>query len=245
MNNVSLAPTKRKLTTLFTALLLLAASAARAEIYSSPQKIREVPDYQEVEVEIWSDRGDGSRYCAGESIEIYFRTNVDAWVAIYDVDTRGRVSKLFPTRHASNNFVRGGVVNRLPSRYGFHFEVEGPSGWETLRAVASNNRWALRNVDRHDGNRHDGEWHNGNRHDGDRHDGEWRDYDDRAPTRYHPTALPSSERVTAVPNRIREEPDYPPDLPTLAVAETRHYVRDGYRCRVDRPRPPRPWWQRR
>ncbi len=227
MNTANFSP--GKLTTLFTALLLLAASAASAESYSSPRKIREVPDYQDVEVEIWSDRGDGSRYCAGESIEIFFRTNVDAWVAIYDLDTRGRVTKLFPTRRASNNFVRGGVVNRLPSRYGFHFEVEGPAGWETLRAVASTHRHALRNVDRHDG-----EWHD-----------RGRDYGDRAPARYPATAQPAPKRVTSAPNRIREVPDYPPDSPAVAVAETRHYVRDGYRCRVDRPRPQRPWWQRR
>ncbi len=254
---------KHRITTsLFAVLLFLSVSAASAEIYSSPQKIREVPDYQEVEVEIWSDRGDGARYCAGEPIEIFFRTNVDAWVAIYDFDTSGRITKLFPARRASNNFVRGGVVNRLPSSYGHHFEVEGPSGWETLKAVASRHRRALRNINWHDGDRHDGNRH-GNRHDGDRHDGDWRDDDwhngdwrdgdwrergrdrhDRAP-RYRPTASPASDRLTAVPNKIREVPDYPPVSPALALAETRHYVRDGYRCRIDRPRPSRPWWQRR
>ncbi len=217
--------THRKLTTLLLALLLMAASAVSADIYTStPEAIREVPNDRQVDVEIWTDRGDGARYCAGESIEVFFRTNVDAWVAIYDVDTRGRIAKLFPSRHASHNFVRGGVVNRLPSRYGHHFEVEGPSGWETLRAVASTDRYALR----------DHGWTN------DRRDDRRGPYDDRRPARYRPAS--SSSYVTAVPDAIREVPDDPRHYPEVAVAEARHYVRDGYRCRV--PRPHRPWWHR-
>ncbi len=234
--------TNRKLTTLFAALLILAASAASAEIYTqAPQKIREVPDYGPdggpgygpVEVEIWTDRGDGARYCAGDSIEIYFRTNADAWVAIYDVDTRGQVTKLFPSRNARNNFVRGGVINRLPSSYGNHFEVEGPSGWETLRAVASTHRRALRNI-----KWDDGRWYQERPRDYDRYDG-------RRPARYHPSALPVTRAPAPVPNRIREVPNDPRDYPELAVAETRHFVRDGYRCHVPRPWQNRPWWQRR
>ncbi len=219
--------THHKYTTLLLALLMMAASVASAEIYNStPQKIREVPDYPEVDVEIWTNRGDGSRYCAGETIEVFFRTNVDAWVAIYNVDTRGRLSKLFPSRHASNNFIRGGVVHRLPSRYGYHFEVEGPSGWETLRAVASTDRYAL----------NDRGWIDPRPNDPRRYDNDRR-YNDR---RYRPAS--SSSNVIPVPDAIREVPDRPRHYPEVAVAETRHYVRDGYRCRA--PRPPRPWWHR-
>ncbi len=216
--------TNRKLTMLLSGLLLLTGSAVYADSYNSaPQKIREVPDYPEVDVEIWTSRGDGSRYCAGESIEVFFRTNVDAWVEIHNIDTRGRLNKLFPSRHASNHFVRGGVVHRLPSRYGYHFEVEGPSGWETLRAVASTDRYAL----------NDRGWNYIQPNDG-------RGYgDDYRPTRYTPA---SSSNVRAVPKGIREVPDPPRHHPEVVVAETRHYVRDGYRCRV--PRPHRPWWQR-
>ncbi len=228
--------TNRKLTTLFTGLLLLAATAASAEIYTStPEKIREVPDHHRLEVEIWTDRGDGARYRAGDSIEVFFRTNADAWVAIYDLDTRGRVTKLFPSRHAGNNFVRGGVINRVPSSYGHHFEVEGPAGWETLRAVASTNRYALLkyrwNEDR---------WDDRDRGYDDR-DYENRRYEDRDyDRRYRPT----SSKVRSVPDRIREVPDYPPHSPVLVIDETRHYVREGYRG-TRRPWPTRPWWHRR
>ncbi|MEM7355071.1 MAG: DUF4384 domain-containing protein [Acidobacteriota bacterium] len=198
-------------TAFFAALLLLAASAASAGPTNYHQKIREVPNVP-VEVEIWTDRGDGSRYCAGESIEVYFRTNVDAWVAIYDIDTRGDTHRLFPSRHAPDNFVRGGEVNRLPARYGYHFQVEGPTGWETLRAVAS--------IDRRD----------------------LRGYHGVDYLKREPAVLPTSSArgPRALPNKIREVPNHPPHEPALAIAETRHFVRDGYRCRT---RPDRPWWE--
>ncbi len=191
------------LTATLIAALLLAATAASADRYPIREKIREVPD--RVEVEIWTDRGPGARYRAGESIEIYFRTNVDAWVAIYDIDTRGRVHRLFPSRHHGDNHVYGGEVHRVPSRYGHHFEVEGPSGWETLRAVASTDRHALL------------------------------EYGDGARGHYRPTRSPAYDRVTRAPNKIREEPDHPRHRPWVAVAEARHYVRDRHRWRHPRP----------
>lgn len=200
--------TRNRLTTL-AALLLMTASAASAERYATINKIREVPDAN-VEVEIWTDRGDDSCYCTGEPIDIFFRTNVDAWVAIYDVDTRGEVHRLFPARHRSDHFVRGGEVHRVASSYGHHFEVEGPAGWETLRAVASTDRLAVLN-----------------------------DRGDFAPAHYRPTLRPASHRDGPSANKIREVPDPLPRSPEIAVAEARHYVREGYRCR-----PVLPWWLR-
>ncbi len=218
--------THRKPTTLLTAFLILAATAASADVIrSAPEKIREVPNYpHEVEVEIWTNRGDGSRYCAGEPIEIYYRTNVDAWVAIYNLDTRGRVTKLLPAPGKRDTFARGGEINRLRPRYGHHFEVEGPSGWETLRAVASTDRWALRDAGWNPG----GDWHDRDR-----------GYERRLPYGYHPSALP--EKATPPSKRIVEVPDDPRGDWNLAVDDARHYVNDGYRCRLPIRRP---WWNR-
>ncbi len=227
--------TNRKVTTLFIALLILAATAVSAET-NIAEKIREVPNHHRLDVEIWTNRGDDARYTVGDPIEVYFRTNADAWVAIYDLDTGGHVTKLFPSSHAANNFVRGGVVHRVPSRYGHHFEVEGPSGWETLRAVASTNRRALRKYG-WDGNHRSGR---NDRYD----DRDYRDYDDRHydDRGYNDRGSnrPTSSPVTSVPHRIGEVPDDPPYSPIVAVDDTRHYVRDGYY----RPPRPRPWWKR-
>jgi Domain of unknown function (DUF4384) len=196
--------------TILAALLLLTASAASAERASVVEKIREVPDARQVDVEIWTDRGDDACYCNGEPIEIYFRTNIDAWVAIYDLDTRGEIHRLFPARQGADHFVRGGEVHRVPARFGTHFEVEGPAGWETLRAVASTDRLAV-----------------------------LEDYGDFAPAHYRPARQPAL-RGGASLNKIREVPNHPPQAPAVAVAEARHYVRDGARCR-----PELPWWLRR
>jgi hypothetical protein len=203
--------------TILTALLLLVASAASAERYPGTEKIREVPDHDRyVDVEIWTDRGDDSCYCTGEPIEIFFRTNVDAWVAVYDFDTRGEVHRLFPANHDADHFVRGGEVHRVTARYGHHFEVEGPAGWETLKAVASTDRFAVLEGF-------------GNF-----------DHGDFGPAHYRPARQPAL-RSGSSPNKIREAPDHrPPQAPTVAVAEARHYVRDGFLCR-----PVLPWWLRR
>lgn len=201
-------------TALSAAALLLAASAASAERAAIGQKIREVPNAP-VEVAIWTDRGEDASYCDGDSIEIYFRTNVDAYVAIYDVDTTGRIHRLFPSRYAHDNFVRGGDVNRVPARYGFHFEVEGPRGWETLRAVAATDPRDLELYSPANGPA---------------------SYPITRP--FESTAAPvrsAPDRPGALLNKIREVPD----APTVAIDEARHYVRDGYSCR---PRPNRPWW---
>lgn len=205
-----------RITTTIAAILLLAASAAAADRYPNSEKVEQVPDYRTekirevpdhpgpgypVDVEIWINRGDGARFYEGERIEIYFRTNVDAWVEIFDIDTRRRVHRLFPSHHAPNNFVRGGEVHRVPARYGYHFEVEGPSGWETLRAVASTDRCALSH------HRHDrpGHYRNGYKDGGEHH-------------------YPAT-------NKIREVSDGPRPSPYLAVDETRHYVKEHYRPR--------------
>ncbi len=213
-------------TTLLAAALLLAASAASADPSAIGKRIREVPDAP-VEVEIWTNRGEGASYCDGDSIEIYFRTNIDAYVAIYDIDTTGRIQRLFPNRRARDNFVYGGQVNRVPSSYGHHFEVEGPSGWETLRAVAAIDPRDLSLYHRYD-----------------------------APAGYsstrpiEPIASPArntSDRPTPWHHKIREAPGPSrirevPDTSSVAVAEAQHFVRDGYRCR---PHPRRPWWLHR
>lgn len=115
------------------------------------EKVRPVPNDpyhpgprpypRDVAVEIWTDRGEGARYCDGEPIRIYFRANRDAYVTVYDLDTRGRVSVLFPSGPYADNYVEGGRTYELGG-YGYHFEVEGPQGWEHLRAVASLDRRA-------------------------------------------------------------------------------------------------------
>ena len=114
----------------------------KVEVYPQTEKIRIEPDYpydRAVDIEIWTHKGDNARYCVGEPIEVFFRTNVDAYVAIYNTDTLGRTQRLFPNRYDHDNFVEGGRTYRLPAR-GYDFIIEGPRGRESLKAVAALDR---------------------------------------------------------------------------------------------------------
>ncbi len=114
----------------------------KVEVYPQTEKIRVEPQYphdRAVDIEIWTHKGENARYCVGEPIEVFFRTNVDAYVAIYNTDTLGRTQRLFPNRYDHDNFVEGGRTYRLPAR-GYDFIVEGPRGRESLEAVAALDR---------------------------------------------------------------------------------------------------------
>lgn len=190
----------------------------RVETYPhGAEKIVIEPDYPHeypVEVEIWTRKGNGAKYCVGEPIEIYFRTNRDSYVAIYNTDTTGRTHRLFPNRWDHDNFVEGGRTYRLPAR-GYDFRIEGPRGHETLHAVAALDRRDLKLPRYHPTSR------SYSRYDSryDRHDRR-----DRYGKGYYGT-----EKISVVPSE--------PAFDTIS-----HRVRDGYRCERRYPRT-RPWWK--
>lgn len=99
-----------------------------------------VPDhgpYRPLEVDVWTDAGDGAVLFPGEDVRVTLRTNQDAFVVLLNVDTRGRVRKLFPNGR-DDGFVRGGERVRVPERHaGYRLQVTGPAGVERLVAVAS------------------------------------------------------------------------------------------------------------
>lgn len=104
------------------AALLVAASAATARPLS---------------VEVWTDRGDDAVYTPGEVMQVKARTNDDAYLLVYEIDSEGRITVLFPFRRGSG-MVEGRSTLRLPpedSRY--ELTVESETGQGYLVAVAS------------------------------------------------------------------------------------------------------------
>lgn len=88
-------------------------------------------------VEIWPNHHDGEYY-EGDNITLNFRTNRDAFVAIYSIDSRGRVNLLFPAGPNADNFVQGGATHQLPSGYDdYDLVVSGPAGIENVQILAS------------------------------------------------------------------------------------------------------------
>ena len=236
-------------------LTLLAPAPSAAKGRAEIQRITVVPD--EVDVRVWTNKGEGSRYCVGEKIEISFRTNRDAWVAIIDFDTRGRAHRIFPNRFDREHFVRGGKTYRLPVD-GYSFEVDGPPGREVVTAIASTDRRELLiessrylpsssrgkgySGKGYSGRGYSGKGYSGkvytdrdDRYDDDRYEDDR--YDDRRDDdrSYRRGASETFEHRNYERIVVTADSD-------VAFDSVSHRVRDGRRCHgYDRPRH-RPWW---
>lgn len=116
---------------MFTHLALLSLLA----IPSSRPAAAPVSDRPKVEV--WTNQGEDP-YTAGQSVQVLFQTDQDAYVTVLRVDTDGRVRVLFPREPWEDNFVRGGRVYEVQgtaSAAGFRADVYPGQGY--LFAVAS------------------------------------------------------------------------------------------------------------
>ncbi|HVO36070.1 MAG TPA: DUF4384 domain-containing protein, partial [Gemmatimonadales bacterium] len=89
--------------TLFAASLMLALPllAAPASAGSAPRAAPVPPG-----IRLWTSHGD--TYHRGEAVRIYFRTERDAYVTIFRVDTDGRLRVLFPREPTDPNLAHGG-----------------------------------------------------------------------------------------------------------------------------------------
>ncbi|MBD3219577.1 MAG: DUF4384 domain-containing protein, partial [candidate division Zixibacteria bacterium] len=91
-----------------------------------------------LDIEVWTNKEEGGSFGQGENLVIYFRTNRDAFVTIYDLDTKGNINLLYPYDYRDENFVEGGVVYTIPDYYDdYVLRVNGPPGLEFVQAIAS------------------------------------------------------------------------------------------------------------
>lgn len=96
-----------------------------------------------LDVEIWANHSDGDYY-VGDNVVLRFRANGDAFVAIYSIDSRGRVNLLFPVAPSDDNFVRGGQTYRLPGAHDdFDLVLSGPEGVENIQIIASREKFPI------------------------------------------------------------------------------------------------------
>lgn len=94
------------------------------------------PGGSRVGVEVWTNRDELFR--PGESARVYFRSDENAYVTVFRVDTDGRVEVLFPTEPWENSYARGGrryQIDRYRGRYAFVADEYPGQGY--LFAVAS------------------------------------------------------------------------------------------------------------
>ena len=113
------------------AVLLLAGASFAGDISG-------VKHVDNLNIDIWLNKAEGSTYYYGEDVAIYFQTNQDCYVVVYDIDPAGNVSMLFPADYESSCFVRAGEQYRIPDIYDdYRLEITGPSGPEHIYAVAT------------------------------------------------------------------------------------------------------------
>lgn len=121
--------TRRTLTTfLFAVLGLALAAPAVAQSDGDPiadrwvqgddvdQIYADVPaPSRDLRVEVWHENETDDRaYRRGESYELYFETNGDAYVVVYRIDVEGEVEVLWPTSRYDDGFVYGNHTYTLP-----------------------------------------------------------------------------------------------------------------------------------
>ena len=88
-------------------------------------------------VEVWTDRGDDAVYQAGDAMQVKVRASDDAYLLVYEIDSEGQVSVLYPWRRGSN-LVEGHRTYRLPPEgSGYELAVEKSTGQGFIVAIAS------------------------------------------------------------------------------------------------------------
>ncbi|HEQ98024.1 MAG TPA: DUF4384 domain-containing protein [candidate division Zixibacteria bacterium] len=127
---------RHKIITAMILAVLMLASTAMAQVYHTPPGQR--GQREPLDIEVWTNKEEGGSFGQGENLVIYFRTNRDAFVTIYDLDTKGNINLLYPYDYRDENFVEGGVVYTIPDYYDdYVLRVNGPPGLEFVQAIAS------------------------------------------------------------------------------------------------------------
>lgn len=103
-------------------------------------------------VEIWTDRGDDAVYHPGEAMQVKARTNDDAYLLVYEIDSNGRITVLYPYRRNAGPVEAKRTYRLPPENANYELAVESETGEGFLVAIASRTPfrdlpWYLRPVD--------------------------------------------------------------------------------------------------
>jgi hypothetical protein len=116
-------------------LIAVGSSFAYEDTYGVKHR---VVDHPYLDVKVWVDKGEGANYHPGDNIKVYFQASRDCYVVIYDIDTRGYVSLLYPIDNGDDPYVEGGRNYRIPDSFDdYDLTIDGPEGTEYIAVVAS------------------------------------------------------------------------------------------------------------
>ncbi len=84
------------------------------------------------------------KYRIGDKIVVYFRSDEDCYLTLFNIGTSGKLTILFPNYLFQNNFTRADRIYAIPGdEYPFEYELSGPPGVETIKAIATTSKLNL------------------------------------------------------------------------------------------------------
>lgn len=120
---------KRTFITLLLSMVPVLGALAIEEVYEYPEG--------RLQASVWLDEENGAVHQPGETVEIYFRATEDCYVAVYDIDTDGFLSLLYP-RSGHSGRVLGEHIYSIPDeRDDYELIIDGEKGIEYVVAIAS------------------------------------------------------------------------------------------------------------
>lgn len=125
----------------FLGIILSPVLAQEDDTRRQPGKIviKPVPEFK---IEVWVDKGCGKSYKEGENLTIYFKSNKDCYLTLFELSSGGRTKLLLPNRYRESNFFEADKVHSIPSESdNFRFEVSRPLGKSMIKAVATTSSW--------------------------------------------------------------------------------------------------------
>lgn len=77
-------------------------------------------------------------YRIGQKIVVGFRANRDCYLTLLNIGTSGKLTVLFPNSLHKDNFLQAGRDYQIPaSNDEFEYELQGPTGIEKIKAIAT------------------------------------------------------------------------------------------------------------
>jgi hypothetical protein len=120
---------------------LVGVSVAFAALFAAQTVRAASPAHEPPGVRVWTNHGEV--YQHAERVQIFFRTERDAYVTVLRVDTDGRVRILFPREPGDPNLARGGETYSVPGIDDRNaFVVDDAPGTGYVFAVASQDPFA-------------------------------------------------------------------------------------------------------
>jgi hypothetical protein len=116
-------------------LLLLTLAAATLGVPEA--RAQQLAPGDSLEARVWLDRGEEPVVQRGDDVRVYYRTSADAYVAIFRIDTDGRIELLFPQHPGADVVVRGGRDYRLLFPRSPRWRVEEDPGVGYFFMIAS------------------------------------------------------------------------------------------------------------